>query len=138
MPTFAVVLMLVYQGPRTVSPEHNQDELNRVVSELNRITNEARAYVTPLPVQPIIRAGVAALKFDALNRVAPPAAGLSVLLPDASAAEAGKAVEVAVMSAAGAVTYVATTGLVNTAASVTVPAAIELRCFRWDGQGWWT
>ena len=128
--------MTPYAGPKTFAREYNREEIERLAEEIARLTRELANNQPPLAVSAVLRVG-GALSFDVLNRVQPPAAGLTVQLPRATATDAGRAVEVAVLSAAGVVTYVAVASLVNGAASVAPAAAIGLLRFRWDGSGWW-
>jgi len=105
---------------------------------LRQLTVEAQTHQARLAVGPVLRTDGAALKFDLLNRVSPPAAGLLTVLPRATEEDGGRAVEVACLSAAGAVTYSVSGGaLVNGAATFAPAAAVGLRRFRWDGAGWW-
>lgn len=127
-----------YRGPQTAAREYSADELSRLMQALRQLTIEAETHQARLPVGPVLRTDGDALKFDVLNRVSPPAAGLLTVLPRAAETDGGRAVEVACLSAAGAVTYAATGGaLVNGAASFAPAAAVGLRRFRWDGTGWW-
>lgn len=104
---------------------------------LRQLANDAETHQARLPVGPILRKDGDALKFDVLNRVDAPAAGLLVVLPRATERDGGKAVEVASVSAAGAVTYSVAGALVNGATSFAPGAAAGLVRFRWDGSGWW-
>ncbi len=127
-----------YRGPETAAREYSADELSRLMQALRQLTIEAETHQARLPVGPVLRTDSGALKFDVLNRVAAPAAGLLTVLPRATEADGGRAVEVASLSAAGAVTYTAVGGaLVNGAASFAPGAAVGLVRFRWDGAGWW-
>jgi hypothetical protein len=126
-----------YGGPRTYSAEYNRDELDRLTAEVVRLTRELARNIPALPVGEILRRDGQALKFSTLNRVMPPAAGLTVVLPAAAPAQAGLPVDVAVMSAAGAVTIAAAGSLVNGAASVTGAAGVGMLRAVWDGSGWW-
>ncbi len=125
-----------YSGPKTFSPTYNRDELERLAAEVARLTRELAKYQSPLPVSAILRAD-GAVSFDVLNRLHPPAAGLAVQLPRAATTDGGRQVEVAILSAAGAVTFTAIAALVNGAASFSPGAAVGLVRFRWDGSGWW-
>lgn len=127
-----------YRGPQVASREYNQDELSRLMVALRQLTVEAQTHQARLSVGPVLRTNSAALKFDELNRVDPPAAGITVVLPRATERDGGRLVEVAVLSAAGAVTFTVAGGaLVNTAATFAPGAAVGLVRFRWDGKGWW-
>jgi hypothetical protein len=127
-----------YRGPQVAAKEYNQDELSRLMVALRQLTVESQTHQARLQVGPVLRVNGAALKFDELNRVSPPAAGLLVALPSAREVDGGRGVEVACLSAAGAVTYAVTGGaLVNGAASFAPGAAVGLVRFRWDGAGWW-
>lgn len=127
-----------YAGPRTYALEYSRDEIDRLTREVIRLTSELAKNQPALPVGPIIRANGVALKFGELSRVLPPAAGLIVVLPDASPTDSGAGLEVAVLSAAGAVTYQGRAATVNGASPFTAPAEYGLRHFRWDGQQWVT
>lgn len=129
--------MKLYEGPRVASPEYNQDELSKLMGEVARLAKEARVNVPALPVGAILRRDGDALKFGTLNRCEPTAAGLTVLLPRATAADGGLPVEVAVLSSAGAVTFAAVDALVNGASSVTASPGLGMARAYWDGQGWW-
>lgn len=126
-----------YRGPQVASREYNQDELSRLMVALRQLTVESQTHQARLDVGPVLRTDSAALKFDLLNRVSPPAAGLLVVLPRASEVDGGRAVEVACLSSAGAVTYTVTSGLVNGATSFAPGAGVGLLRFRWDGSGWY-
>jgi hypothetical protein len=125
-----------YAGPKTFAKEYNREEVERLADEVARLTRELAKNQPPLPVGAILRAG-AALVFDTLNRVHPPAAGLTMQMPRATPTDGGKGLEVAVMSAAGVVTFIAPGATVNGAASYAAATAIALIRFRWDGAGWW-
>ncbi len=126
-----------YRGPQVAAKEYNQDELSRLMVALRQLTVESQTHQARLQVAQVLRVNGAALKFDVLNRVSPPTAGLLVVLPRASETDGGRSVEVACLSSAGAVTYAVTSGLVNGATSFAPGAGVGLLRFRWDGSGWY-
>jgi hypothetical protein len=127
-----------YRGPQTAAKEYDQDEQSRLMIAVRQLATDARTHQAPLPVGRVLRNDGDALKFDELNRVAPTAAGLLVVLPRAADIDGGREVEVAIVSAAGAVTFSAVAGaLINGAATFAPGAAVGLVRFRWDGSGWW-
>jgi hypothetical protein len=130
------VVLTPYAGPKTFAKEYKREELERLAEEVARLTRELEKNQAPLPVGVILRAA-GALVFDALNRVHPPAAGLIVQLPRATATDGGRGLDVAILSAVGAVTFVPVGALVNDATSFAPGAAVGLVRFRWDGSGWW-
>jgi hypothetical protein len=125
-----------YAGPKTFAKEYNREEVERLAEEVARLTRDLAKNQPPLPVAPVLRAA-GALVFDSLNRIHPPAAGLVVQMPRATATDGGRGLEVAILSAVGAVTFVPVGALVNDATSFAPGAAVGLVRFRWDGAGWW-
>lgn len=126
-----------YAGPRTFAAEYKRDELEKLAEEVRKLPTEANRAFGPLKPGAVISDDGASLRLDELNRVLPRAA-LSVNLPRVTAADAGRPLEVAVMSAAAAVTFVAVGTTVNGAASVTAATAVAIVRFRFDGKEWWT
>lgn len=126
-----------YEGPRKFAPAYDPAQIDQLAEGVRRIAVDAASHQAPLQTGDMIRASGAVLRFDVLNRLAP-AAALRVSLPAATATDGGKALEVAITSSAGAVTFVPTaSALVNGASSFSPGAAVGLVRFRWDGSGWW-
>lgn len=115
------------------SPEYQQHELNEFATDVDANQKQVAAALRPLQPGKVLTDDVVALQFGVLNRLSPRAA-MTAQLPRVAAGE----LLVAVMSSAGAVTFVPTGGAqVNTAASFAPGAAIGLVRFQCDGSGWW-
>lgn len=118
---------------KNFSAEYQQHELNEFATDVDANQKQVAAALRPLQPGKVLTADVVALQFGVLNRLSPRAA-MTAQLPRPAAGE----LRVAVMSSAGAVTFVPTgTALVNAAGSYAPGAAIGVVRFECDGSGWW-